>query len=189
MLLGLATGVKWSGTYFMAVFCVISVLWDAWMRHQAGYRHWFLTGVLRDGALAACTMLPTYALTYLATALAYVSTWTGWFLHPDSYMHDWARLHPGEGIQWLPESWRSFVQYHAQMWQFHTTLDAPHDYKANPLTWPLQIREAARSPRPVFARAGLAMRGGDHFAWQPAHLVARVAVRARRNRCRDLAPR
>ena len=67
VLLGLATGVKWSGTYFMAVFCVISVLWDAWMRHQAGYRHWFLTGVLRDGALAACTMLPTYALTYLAT--------------------------------------------------------------------------------------------------------------------------
>ena len=32
------------------------------------------------------------------------------------------------------------MQYHAQMWQFHTTLDAPHDYKANPLTWPLQIR-------------------------------------------------
>lgn len=133
VLLGLATGVKWSGTYFMAVFCVTSVLWDAWMRHQAGYRRWFVTGVLRDGALAACTMLPTYALTYLAT-------WAGWFLHPDSYMHDWARLHPGEGIQWLPESWRSFVQYHAQMWQFHTTLDAPHDYKANPLTWPLQIR-------------------------------------------------
>ena len=133
MLLGLATGVKWSGTYFMAVFCVTSVLWDAWMCHQAGYRRWFVTGVLRDGAVAACTMLPVYALTYLAT-------WTGWFLHPDSYMHDWARLHPGEGIQWLPESWRSFVQYHAQMWQFHTTLDAPHDYKANPLTWPLQIR-------------------------------------------------
>ncbi len=113
------TGVKWSGTYFMAVFCVTSVLWDAWMRHQAGYRRWFITGVLRDGAVAACTMLPAYALTYLAT-------WSGSYLHPDSYMHDWARLHPGEGIQWLPESWRWFVQYHAQMCQFHNTLDAPH---------------------------------------------------------------
>lgn len=133
VLLGLATGVKWSGTYFLAVFCVISVLWDAWMRRQAGFDGWFLRGVLGDGALTALYMLPIYALTYLAT-------WTGWFVHADSYMHDWARLHPGEGISWLPETLRSFVQYHAQMWQFHTTLDTPHDYQANPLTWPLQIR-------------------------------------------------
>ena len=133
VLLGLATGVKWSGTYFFAVFCVISVLWDAWERQQAGYRGWLATGIWKDGLAAALYMVPIYGLTYLAG-------WTSWFLHPDSYMHNWAATHPGQGISWLPEGLRSFVEYHRQMWEFHTTLTAHHDYMANPLTWPLQVR-------------------------------------------------
>lgn len=133
ILVGLATGVKWSGIYFMAVFCVISVIWDAWERYRAGYRSWLSTGLLCDAPLTAVTMLPLWAGTYLAG-------WASWFMHPDSYMHDWARTHPGQGVTWLPEGLRSFVEYHREMWQFHTTLDAPHDYKANPLTWPLQVR-------------------------------------------------
>lgn len=133
ILLGLATGVKWSGAYFFAVFCLISVFWDAWLRRQNGFRAWFVTGLWKDGILAALYMVPVYIATYLAT-------WIGWFIHPDSYMHDWARTNPGKGVTWLPEGLRSFVQYHIQMWQFHTTLDAPHDYKANPLTWPIQQR-------------------------------------------------
>ncbi len=132
VLLGLATGVKWSGIYFFAVFCVISVLWDAWERRQAGYRGWLGTGLF-SGLVTAVIMVPIWAITYLAD-------WFGWFIHPDSYMHDWAALHPGEGVTWLPASVRSFVQYHVQMWHFHTTLDSPHPYKANPLTWPLQLR-------------------------------------------------
>lgn len=133
ILLGLATGVKWSGIYFFAAFCVLSVLWDAWERHKVGYRRWVATGIFKDGLLAAFYMLPLYALTYLAD-------WTNWFVHSDSYMHNWAERNPGQGVTWLPATLRSFVQYHVQMWQFHTTLDAPHPYRANPLTWPLQIR-------------------------------------------------
>ena len=136
VLLGCATGVKWSGIYFFAVFCVISVFWDAWMIRQAGFRsprQWLARGVFGDGLLAALYMVPLYAATYLLT-------WVGWFVHPNSYMRNWAATHTGQGVQWLPADWRSFVAYHAEMWRFHTTLDAPHDYKANPLTWPLQIR-------------------------------------------------
>ncbi|EFA22901.1 dolichyl-phosphate-mannose--protein mannosyltransferase [Bifidobacterium gallicum] len=133
VLLGLATGVKWSGTYLFAVFCVISVCWDAWNRREVGYRPWFRFGMLRDGIISALYMVPLYGLTYLLD-------WITWFTHSDSYMHDWALSHPGEGWQWLPPTLRSFVAYHQQMWDFHTHLDAPHDYKANPLTWPLQIR-------------------------------------------------
>ena len=133
VLLGLATGVKWSGIYLFAVFCVISVVWDAWLRHRVGYRSWLSSGITKDALPAAAYMLPIYALTYVAD-------WTNWFLHDDSYMHNWAAEHPGEGITWLPHTLRSFVQYHIEMWQFHTHLDTPHDYKANPLTWPLQIR-------------------------------------------------
>ena len=136
VLLGCATGVKWSGIYFFAVFCVISVFWDAWMIRQAGFRsprQWLARGVFGDGLLAALYMVPLYAATYLLT-------WVGWFVHPNSYMRNWAATHTGQGVQWLPADWRSFVAYHSEMWRFHTTLDAPHDYKANPLTWPLQIR-------------------------------------------------
>lgn len=136
VLLGCATGVKWSGIYFFAVFCVISVFWDAWMIRQAGFRsprQWLARGVFGDGLLTALYMVPLYAATYLLT-------WIGWLVHSNSYMHNWAATHTGQGVQWLPADWRSFVAYHAEMWRFHTTLDAPHDYKANPLTWPLQIR-------------------------------------------------
>lgn len=133
VLLGLATGVKWSGAYFFAAFCIISVLWDAWERHRVGYRGWLLSALGNDGPIAAAFMLPIWALTYLAG-------WSGWLLHPDAYMRDWAQTHPGEGLTWLPASLRSLAAYHAEMWQFHTTLDSPHPYRANPLTWPLQIR-------------------------------------------------
>ncbi|OZG58082.1 glycosyl transferase family 39 [Bifidobacterium tissieri] len=148
ILLGLATGVKWSGAYFFAVFCLISVFWDAWLRHQHGFRAWFVTGLWKDGILAALYMIPVYIA-------AYLSTWSGWFIHPDSYMHDWARTNPGKGITWLPEDLRSFVQYHVQMWQFHTTLDAPHDYKANPLTWPIQQRPTSFYWRELADHPGL----------------------------------
>lgn len=133
ILLGLATGVKWSGIYLFAAFAIISVAWDAWERHQVGYRGWLGTGLVKDALPSAAYMVPLWAGTYLVG-------WLGWFIHRDSYMRDWAAANPGEGVTWLPSVLRSFVQYHAQMWQFHTTLDAPHPYKANPLTWPLQIR-------------------------------------------------
>ena len=133
VLLGLATGVKWSGTYFFAVFAVLSVLWDGYNRHQVGYRRWLPAAIAKDGLLAALYMVPIYIGMYFLD-------WINWFIHPDSYMHDWAAKHPGEGITWLPEGLRSFVEYHITMWKFHTSLTSPHAYKANPLTWPLQIR-------------------------------------------------
>lgn len=148
VLLGLATSVKWSGIYFFAVFCVISVIWDALNRRKVGYRGWFISGITKDGLLAAAYMVPLWIGIYVAG-------WTSWFIHSDSYMHDWAKSHPGQGLTWLPESVRSFVQYHIEMWQFHTTLDAPHDYKANPLTWPLQIRPTSFYWRESFDNSGL----------------------------------
>lgn len=133
VLLGLATGTKWSGIYFFAAFALFSVLLDAWERHKAGYRMWLLSGIWKDGLPTALVMVPIWAGTYLAS-------WTNWFMHSDSYMHNWAAENPGEGITWLPQTLRSFVEYHRQMWDFHTTLETPHSYMANPLTWPLQTR-------------------------------------------------
>ena len=148
VLLGLATGVKWSGAYFFAVFCVISVCWDAWQRHKVGYSSWFSVGLLRGGFLAALYMIPLWTL-------AYVAGWANWFIHPDSYMRHWAESHPGEGVTWLPSALRSFVEYHRQMWDFHTHLETTHNYMANPLTWPLQIRPTSFYWEKVEGNGGL----------------------------------
>jgi hypothetical protein len=64
ILLGLATGVKWSGIYLFAAFAVISVAWDAWERHQAGYRGWLATGLVKDALPSAAYMVPLWAGTY-----------------------------------------------------------------------------------------------------------------------------
>lgn len=131
--LGLSIGTKWSGAYFLAVLCVIVVLWDASARRTVGVTGWANGALWKDAVPAAVTMVPLAGLTYLAS-------WTGWFLNQGSYKRTWAADHPGEGIQWLPDSLRSFVEYHVQMWDFHTGLTTPHTYQSNPWGWLLQLR-------------------------------------------------
>ncbi|MGB2556118.1 phospholipid carrier-dependent glycosyltransferase [Cellulosimicrobium cellulans] len=131
--LGLACGVKWSGLYFLAVLAVVSVLWDATARRTAGVGRWWEDALVRDAIPAALVMLPTAALTYVAT-------WTSWFRSPGAYMRQWAVEHPGEGVQWLPPALRSLWEYHLKMWDFHTGLTSEHTYEAHPLGWILQWR-------------------------------------------------
>ncbi len=131
--LGLACGVKWSGLYFLAVFALLSVLWDASARRAVGIKRWWEDTLLVDAVPAALIMLPTAALTYLAT-------WFSWFRSPSSYMRDWAAEHPGEGVQWLPDALRSLWAYHQKMWDFHTGLSAEHSYASKPIGWIVQWR-------------------------------------------------
>ncbi|ROS78714.1 dolichyl-phosphate-mannose--protein mannosyltransferase [Cellulomonas sp. PhB143] len=131
--LGLACGVKWSGIYYVAAFAVVSVLWDASARRRAGIRRWWEDALLVDAIPAALVMVPT-------ALLAYVASWWSWFASSNGYMRQWAVERPGAGVTWLPETLRSFWQYHVTMWNFHTTLDSAHPYAANPWGWPLQLR-------------------------------------------------
>ncbi len=131
--LGLACGVKWSGLYFLAVFAVVSVLWDATARRTAGVGRWWEDALVRDAIPAALVMLPT-------AALAYLGAWTSWFRTPGAYMRQWALEHPGEGVPWLPPALRSLWEYHLKMWDFHNGLTSEHTYEAHPLGWILQWR-------------------------------------------------
>jgi len=131
--LGLACGVKWSGLYFLAVFAVLSVLWDATARRTVGIRRWWEDSLLVDAIPAALIMLPTAALAYLAS-------WTSWFRTPGSYMRQWALENPGEGVPWLPPALRSLWEYHLKMWEFHRGLSSEHTYEAHPLGWIVQWR-------------------------------------------------
>jgi dolichyl-phosphate-mannose--protein O-mannosyl transferase len=131
--LGLACGVKWSGLYFLAVFGILVVCWDAASRRAAGIREWIVGAVSRDGFKAFVLLVPVAIVTYVAS-------WAGWFASTKGYMRDWAANNPGEGLTWLPAPLRSLVEYHRQAFGFHTSLNSPHDYQSNPWGWLVQER-------------------------------------------------
>lgn len=130
--LGLACGTKWSGIYVVALFSVMTVLWDASARASAGQRRVPL-GFLRDGVAAAAVILPTVLGVYLAS-------WAGWFASSTAHGRQWAAEHPGEGAQWLPPALRSLWAYHREMYTFHVGLTSPHTYQSNPWSWMVQGR-------------------------------------------------
>ena len=138
--LGLACGTKWSGLYFVAVLCLVSVAWDASARRAVGARQWHVGSLLLDAVPAAAAMLPTVLVTYLAS-------WSAWFANPRSYDRQWFVDNPGSYPGWVPdvvtgwgEALRSLWHYHEKMLSFHTGLDNPHTYMANPWGWLLQLR-------------------------------------------------
>ena len=135
--LGLACGVKWSGIYAVAVFGVMVFVWDTCARRAVGARSWLTDGVLRGGLPAFLALVPTAALTYVAT-------WFSWFTHPDSYRRQWAADLRESGAtvprSWLPDSLNSWWEYHLVMWDFHNNLTPEHAYASHPVGWLIQWR-------------------------------------------------
>ena len=134
--LGLAVGVKWSGLYFVAVFGLMTVLWDISARRRLGFHNWLRVGLAYDGFRAFVVMIPT-------VVAVYVASWFSWFATPGAWGRQWAVENPGAGLTWLPDTLRSFVEYHGRMWDFHTGLDAHHPYAAHPLGFIVQWRPTA----------------------------------------------
>lgn len=133
--LSLSVSVKWSGLWFMAAFLVLSVVWDAADRRAAGVERWFAGTFVRA--------VPAFALTVTVLPAVYLASWVPWFRSEESYGRRWAESNPGQGVTWLPDSLRSLVRYHQQMWDFHRGLDSPHNYESNPLWWLFQWRPTA----------------------------------------------
>ena len=131
--LGLCTGTKISGLFFLAAFGLMTVWWDLGARRAAGVRHWARGGLLADGPFAALQMVVT-------AAVVYTLSWTGWFLSDVGYHRHWDRYNPGQGIQWLPSVLRNWVKYHQDALHFNTTLHDPHPYQSNPWSWLVQTR-------------------------------------------------
>jgi dolichyl-phosphate-mannose--protein O-mannosyl transferase len=129
--LGLCTGVKWSGAYFLAVFGLLVVCWDAADRRAVGIERWWQGAVLRDGIKAFGLMVPV-------AVVVYVGSWAGWLATSGGYNRDWATTTGYSGI--LPGPLAALLDYHRQAWGFHTGLTTPHTYQANPLGWLAQWR-------------------------------------------------
>lgn len=138
--LGLATGVKWSGAYYVAVFCVMAVLWDAGARRAVGVERWLAGAFLRDAVPSALIMVPT-------AIAGYGWAWASWFINPNSYGRQWHVDNPANWWSWLPdfvtaplEALRSLTHYHQTMLTFHTGLTSEHTYEAGAWGWLLQLR-------------------------------------------------
>jgi dolichyl-phosphate-mannose--protein O-mannosyl transferase len=127
MLLGLACGVKWSTIFFLAGFAILSLLWDRGARRSAGARRWTTGTALRDlpGAVLAMAVLPV---------LAYLATWSGWFLSENGYNRHWADTHPGRWSA-IPGTLRSLWQYQVETLSFHRHLESAHPYQSKPWSW------------------------------------------------------
>lgn len=148
---GMATGVKWSGLYFVAVFGVVAVAWSLGARHQAGITHWIPETVFKDGVWAFLALVPTAIMTYLAT-------WIPWFRSSDGLFRQWAvevNASSDSPVRtWLPDSWNSWVEYHLWMWEFHNNLTSDHSYMSHPLGWLVQFRPTSFAWQSINAEAG-----------------------------------
>jgi dolichyl-phosphate-mannose-protein mannosyltransferase len=131
--LGLCCGTKWSGLYFVAVFGLMTVLWDVGARRAAGVQGWLRGGLLRDGVPAFVSVVPVALITYVAS-------WTGWFTTSGGWDRRWGAQHPSAHFGFVPDALRGLWHYHQEMWHFHVTLHSPHPYKTNPWSWLVQGR-------------------------------------------------
>ncbi|UYG16601.1 phospholipid carrier-dependent glycosyltransferase [Brachybacterium huguangmaarense] len=133
VLLGLACGVKWSGIYVLAVFGVMTVLWDWWARRRVRERRWFENGLFRDA-------IPAFFVMVGGALVTYIASWSGWFASSKGYFRDWAEVNGHAGGNPVLNALRSLWHYHTEAYSFHVGLDTPHPYQANPLGWLLQLR-------------------------------------------------
>lgn len=133
VMLGMACAVKWSGLYMLAVFGIMTVLWDWWARRRAGQSDWFLRGLRLDAIPAFLAMVGT-------SLVVYVLSWSGWLLSDRGYHRHWAEQNDAAtGIAPI-DALVSLWQYHRSAYRFHVGLRAEHTYMSDPWTWPLMLR-------------------------------------------------
>ena len=131
--LGLATGTKWSGLFFVIAFVLMTIFWDVGARRAAGVRRWWWGALVLDGLYAGL-------LTVSLTVSVYIASWGGWFASKTAYDRQWAATHHATTFAWVPDPLRSLWQYHQEMYSFHVNVTSDHPYKTNPWSWLIQGR-------------------------------------------------
>jgi dolichyl-phosphate-mannose-protein mannosyltransferase len=129
IMLGLACGTKWSGIYVVAVFGLMTVLWEISARRAAGLQSPALNSLFRDGPIAFITIVGS-------TVAVYIGSWWGWITSDGGWARNWAAENPPSGFGDLAPDWlRSLWHYHARIWDFHTNLTSEHTYESGAWTW------------------------------------------------------
>ncbi len=128
--LGAACAVKWSGLWFLALFLLMSVVWDVSARRTVGVQRPWTATLVRDA-------VPAGLISLVIVAAIYLASWTGWLVTDIGYARDWVADQP---VSIIPESLRALWHYHSEAWNFHVGLSSEHAYASNALSWPFQAR-------------------------------------------------
>lgn len=137
VMFGASCAVKWNSIYLVAVFGIVTVIWDVGARHLAGARmSW--RSLLIDAPFA-------FIQTVVVGLAVYLSTWTLWLRSEGGYARDWGSKHPDEWVvRTFGEALGSLWDYHKRMYNFHTgdhmMQKATHTYEAHPAGWLFMIR-------------------------------------------------
>jgi dolichyl-phosphate-mannose-protein mannosyltransferase len=148
--LGLATAVKWSGLYFIAVFGLYIALSEAHLNYRVQKNveakldenlpksFWLvpsITQAVRNGVLV---VVPAF--------FVYLSSWTGWLLSKDAWSRNWADQ-AGNALtgffSWIPTPLQSLWHYHTEIYNFHINLTSSHVYASPAYTWLFMLRPTA----------------------------------------------
>lgn len=124
-LLGCALGVKWSAIWFVPVFALLVLVWEAGARRSAGVsRPWL--GTLWE--------LPGLVGAGFVILGAYLATWTGWFVTDHGYFRHY-RADIGESEPPVIGALLNLIHYHQEALKFHHGLDSFHPYQSWPWQW------------------------------------------------------
>ena len=106
---GLALATKWSALYFIALFGFVT-----------------LYKLLRENSVKdSLRTLGMRLLQFGVLPIAiYLTSWIGWFVSERGWDRDYAS-----------NPFSSWIYYHKQMLDFHTSLVEKHAYQANPWSW------------------------------------------------------
>ena len=138
VMFGCAIAVKWNSIYALAALGVLTVLWDVSARRLAGARRKSWWALLGDG-------LPAFLWMVILAVPVYMASWIGWFRTAGGWDRQWA-VNPdnaGSVLSKLPNWLGSWLQYHREVYQFHTgdfINNAKHTYEANPAGWLIMAR-------------------------------------------------
>lgn len=142
--LGLATAVKWSGLYFLAIFALYRVLVSAKRNYFAHRVIESETGELDKKLWIMPTVLDaakSFLLVIIPATISYLLSWLGWFFSPNGWDRNYAETNPATGlVGFLPNSLQSLWHYHVEIYGFHANLTSNHPYSANPLSWLFMLR-------------------------------------------------
>ncbi|MFM8927093.1 MAG: dolichyl-phosphate-mannose--protein mannosyltransferase [Rhodoluna sp.] len=142
--LGLATSVKWSGLYFLAVFTLYRFLVSGSRNYRMHKKLESETGKLDSRLWLRPTFFEGIKTVFFVTvpaATVYLLSWTGWFLSKSGWDRNYAESNPASGfLALLPKPLQSWWHYHVEIYGFHANLHSSHPYEANPLSWIFMLR-------------------------------------------------
>lgn len=145
--LGLATGIKWSGAYWVVAFLVLVFIWDVCARREIGVRRPLRAALRRD-------LLPTIWSLGIIPLVTYVGSWWAWFASETAWARHILVASAANRNDWksgtlyeLGSLWQnSLWQWTWKMLDFHSHLLTPtdpaqrHPWESKPWTWPLSTR-------------------------------------------------